>query len=94
MMQFVKRYEDDSVFMDFIHFITDLKILENGIVFRELLKERFENKIYELMGNDDKVLVLKFSSNTHGNIILQYKIGNLAADYKYIYAIIWRKYRR
>lgn len=95
-VRFVGADEDDSVFMDFMQFYNGPEdILENGIVFRELLgRERFENKIYELMGNDDKVLVLKFSSNTHGNIILQYKIGNLAADYKYIYAIIWRKYRR
>jgi hypothetical protein len=71
------------------------KILENGMYFAEIDgKTNFDKYIYEKMGEDDKLLIIKFSSKHHGNIVLQYKIGNLAAQYDYVYALIWRKSRK
>lgn len=71
------------------------KLLENGICFTEINgKTNFDKHIYEKMGEDDKLLIVKFSSKHHGNVILQYKIGNLAAQYDYVYALIWRASRK
>jgi len=72
------------------------RILENGISFIEIDgKTKFEKHIYETMGSeDDKVLIIKFNSKHHGNIILEHKIGNLAAQYEYIYAVVWRVTRK
>lgn len=71
------------------------KLMENGISFTEINgKTNFEKHIYETMGDDDKVLIIKFSSKHHGNIVLQHHIGNLAAMYPYIYAVVWRVSRK
>lgn len=72
------------------------KLLENGISFTEIPgKTNFEKHIYQTMGpDDDKILIIKFSSKHHGNIVLQHRIGQLAAQYEYIYAIVWRKTRK
>ena len=70
-------------------------LLENGISLTDIKGGKDFNKhIYAEMGNDDKVLIVKFDSNKHGNITLQYKIGHLAATFEYIYAIVWRKSRK
>lgn len=72
------------------------KILENGISFTEILgKTDFDRHIYDTMGqDDDKLLIIKFSSKHHGNIILKHRVGNLAAQYSYIYALVWRVTRK
>lgn len=57
-------------------------------------KKDFEKHLYETMGDEDKIVIIKFSSKHHGNIILQHKIGNLAAQYPYIYAVLWRVTRK
>ena len=54
----------------------------------------FEKHIYSSMGSDDKVLIIKFPSSTHGDVILKHKIGNLSYEYSYIYAVVWRKARK
>ena len=72
------------------------KLLENGISFTEIDgKTNFEKHIYNTMGSDDdKLLIIKFSSKHHGNIVLQHRIGNLAAQYSYLYALVWRVTRK
>lgn len=70
-------------------------LLENGVSLTTCKgTSDFNKHVYNEMGNSDKVLVIKFDSNKHGNIILQYRIGHLASTYKYIYAIVWRKTRK
>lgn len=88
--------DDEALFEEFSSIYKGpVEILENGIVFDKLgSRANFEKRIYELMGDEDKVLILKFSSEHHGNIILQHKIGHLAATYPYLYAIVWRKRRK
>ena len=72
-----------------------MELLENGIDISEIdSKTDFNKHIYDKMGHDDKVLIIKFSSKHHGNIILEHRIGNLAAQFEFIYAVIWRKTRK
>lgn len=71
------------------------KLIEHGIRLKEIGRHgKFEEYIFNTMAGDDVLLVLKFSSNHHGNIVLKYRIGHLSVGYKYIYAIIWRKSRK
>lgn len=71
------------------------KILENGLSMVELgRREKFEQCVYNTIGSEDKVGIIKFESQRHGNVVLQYKIGALAAQYEYIYAIVWRTHRK
>lgn len=71
------------------------KILENGITLTDIKPTKdFDKHIYETMMQDDKVVVIKFPSDKHANLILQYKIGGLAASWDYIYAVVWRKTRK
>lgn len=71
------------------------KLMENGINFSEInAKQNFEKHIFEKMGNDDKLLIIKFSSKHHGNIVLQHRVGNLSAHYDYMYALVWRTNRK
>lgn len=71
------------------------KLLENGLSMVELgRREKFEQCVYNTIGSEDKVGIIKFESQRHGNVVLQYKIGALAAQYEYIYAIVWRTHRK
>lgn len=70
-------------------------ITENGIRLVDLPKRaNFDKFVYQSMGNEDKVLILKFDSNTHSNIILEHRLGHLAEEYDYLYAIVWRRTRK
>ena len=71
------------------------RLLENGLNMTELgRREKFEQCVYNAIGSEDKVAIVKFESQRHGNVVLQYKIGALAAQYEFIYAIVWRKHRK
>lgn len=93
---FIGATEDESAFMEFSDvYKGPASILENGIQMVELNgRENFEKKIYETIGNEDKLAILKYESRHFGNIALQHRIGNLVAQYPYIYAVVWRKTRK
>ncbi|MEM4385428.1 MAG: hypothetical protein QXD03_02635 [Candidatus Anstonellales archaeon] len=95
-IRFIGANEDEDALAEFFDIYDgDKKLLENGIKFITInSKSNFNEKVYEAMGDEDKIIIAKFSSNSHGNIILEHKIGHLAMSYKYIYAIIWRKTRK
>lgn len=95
-IEFIATDKDDNMFVELYDVYTGPKILlENGISFTEIPgKVNFDKHVYKTMGLDDKLLIIKFSSKTHANLVLQYKIGNLAAQYEYIYALVWRKTRK
>jgi hypothetical protein len=70
-------------------------LLESGVSFTTIKgPTNFDKHVYNTMGQEDKILIVKFPSNTHGDLILKYKLGYMAASYDYIYAIIWRKVRK
>ena len=94
---FIGADEDDNMLTEFYDIYNGpKKLLENGISFTEIDgKTKFEQHIYNTMGpDDDKVLIIKFSSKHHGNVVLEHRIGNLAAQYDYIYAVVWRVTRK
>ena len=95
-VEFFGANSDEELIEDFWEMYSGPQsILENGVYLSELgSKSNFDKTIYERMGSDDKLLVLKFSSNYHGNVVLKYKIGGLAEQYKYIYAVVWRENRK
>lgn len=71
------------------------KLLENGLALSEInSKTNFENYIYKTMGDDDKILIIKFKSSCHGDVILKYRVGRLAQEFDYIYAVVWRTNRK
>lgn len=94
---FIGADTDDNMLTEFYDIYNGpKKLLENGISFTEIDgKAKFEQHIYNTMGpDDDKVLIIKFSSKHHGNVVLEHRIGNLAAQYNYIYAVVWRVTRK
>lgn len=96
-IQFIGADDDDDAFIEFYDLYKGpSKILENGISFTEIKsKTDFNKHVYDTMGaDDDKVLVIKFSSGSHGDLILKHRIGQLSATYDYIYAIVWRVTRK
>ena len=96
-IRFVGADDDDSAFVEFYDIYNGPeKILQNGISFTEIKsKTDFDKHIFNTMGaNEDKVLIIKFPSKSHGDIILKHKIGQLSASYEYIYAIVWRVTRK
>ena len=50
--------------------------------------------IYDTMSDEDKLLIIKFNTKYHGDIILKHKVGNLAAQYDNLYALVWRVTRK
>lgn len=93
---FIGAEQDDDMLVELWDvFKGPKKLMENGISFTEIDgKRNFEKHIYETMGDEDKLLIIKFSSKHHGNLALQHKIGNLTAQYPYIYALVWRVTRK
>lgn len=100
-IEFIGADDDD----EFITLISDVvnsgeikipkKVLERGLRIREIGgRGKFNNYVYELMEGDDLVLVIKFKSKHHGDVILKHRIGNIAKEYSYIYAVVWRKSRK
>jgi Holliday junction resolvasome RuvABC endonuclease subunit len=71
------------------------KVMNNGILLKEINKRsNFDKCVYEYMGSEDKVVIIKMDTRWFGDVILKYKLGELASTYMYIYAIIWRKTRK
>lgn len=95
-IDFIATDCDENMFVELYDIYKGPKLLlENGISLTEIDgKTNFDKHVYKTMGLDDKLLIVKFSSKTHANLVLQYKIGNLAAQYDYIYALVWRKTRK
>jgi len=90
---------DDDMLQELLDNVSDFKIPEkvmhNGIKIKQIDgRGKFDSKVYENMEDDDLLLVLKFSSKYHGNIILKHRVGHLAAQFPYIYALVWRKSRK
>lgn len=90
--------DDDEVMLQELYdcYNGPRELLSNGINIVNLGNSRqwFDERVYESIGNEDKLAILKFPSNKHGNIILKYKIGPLAATYQTLYAVVWRKTRK
>lgn len=93
---FIGANKDDDMLMEFSDLYNGPEsILQNGVCLLEIDgRQSFTKAIYEEMGDDDKLLIIKFSTKHHGNVILEHKIGNLSAQYDYIYAFIWRVTRK
>lgn len=95
-MTFIGADSDEEMCDEFMEAYTGpKKLLDEGISITSIKGTAdFDKHVYKTMGNDDKILVIKFDSQKHANLILEYKIGSLAAQYDYIYAIVWRKTRK
>lgn len=57
-------------------------------------REDFDQHIYRNMGDDDKILVIEFNSDKHGDIILRHRLGEISMLNSKIYAFVWRKNRK
>lgn len=95
-IRFIGANDDDAMLLEFWEvYDGPERLAEDGIKFTEINgKVNFNKHVYETMGDSDKILIIKFSSKHHGNLILEHKIGNLSAQYDYLYAIVWRKARK
>ena len=93
--QFLSADEDEGLYMNLLRQCEAPKsVIENGISIIELKRtDNFEKIIYRAMGDNDKLLVLKFKSDTHGDIVLEHRLGDMLV-HEYIYAIIWRVGRK
>lgn len=95
-IHFIGAEDEDVMMQEMFDFCKiPIDVLRNGIAIVELPPRcNFEQKIYDLMGQDDKLLILKFPSDRYGDVILKHQIGYLAASFSTLYAIIWRKTRK
>lgn len=95
-VRFIGAYNDDNMLQEFMDIYNGPEsVAQNGIVLADIGRcYSFDKKVYEQMENDDKVLILRYPSDKHANITLQYRVGHLAAVYPFIYAIVWRKNRK
>lgn len=94
--QFIGADDDECALIEFsdIYKGPD-ELLTNGIKMVEITsRNNFEETIYSNMGSDDKILLIKFKSKHHGDVILKYRVGELAESYDYIYVIVWRCIRK
>lgn len=95
-IEFIGADNDDDMCQELLEVYSGpRKLLEEGISFTTIKgTSDFDKHVYKTMGSDDRVLVIKFDSQKHANLILEHRIGALAAQYECIYAIVWRKSRK
>ena len=95
-IEFIGADCDDNMITEFADTYSGPKqIMQNGITLTEINgTTNFDKHVYQSMGSDDKILIVKFSSKHHGNLVLKYRIGHLAANFDYLYAVVWRKARK
>ena len=84
---------------DVLETIDDLNIpsevVKNGVSIISLPSNgNLDKKIYSEMGDEDKVLIFKMSKKTAGNLVLKYRLYDLANMYDNIYGVVWRKNRK
>ena len=97
-IKFIGADNDDEFIEDFIDSKDEFDIPQSLLDKNDLGittiggKGIFNNYVYEEMGDKDSIIILKFSSKHHSNIVLEHRIASVAMR-KYIYAIIWRKSR-
>lgn len=93
---FIGADDDDAALQELVEsYSGPAKLREKSILFTELgNRENFKSKVYSKMGDDDRILFIKFSSKHHGNLIIEYKLGSLSVEYDYIYAAVWRRTRK
>lgn len=94
---FVGGNNDDDALLELSeNFSGPKKLLEKLEVYMTDLgnRESFDKHIYNAMGDDDKILIVKFPSKYHGDVVLKYRIGMLAQQFEYIYAAVWRNSRK
>lgn len=96
VVEFIGAETDDAMLEDFNEVVkAPQKVLENGVKLVDIPNTiLFDNAVYKHMEEEDKILILKFRKDHHGNVILKHRIGQLAAQFPYIYAIVWRKNRK
>lgn len=93
---FIGADNDDLMLLEFSDVYKGPEIvLQNGVNLIEINgRQSFNKAVYEEMGDDDKLLIIKFSTKHHGSTILEHKVGHLAAQYDYLYALVWRVTRK
>lgn len=93
---FIGADSDDIMLTEFSDVYNGPEIvLQNGVSLVEINgRQSFNKVIYEEMGDDDKLLIIKLSTKHHGSTILEHKVGHLAAQYDYLYALVWRVTRK
>ncbi len=96
--EFLAVDNDDNMISE-LHYMDNIpkEVMSNGIRLVELKNRstNFENTIYNEMGDEDKLLVIRFNPRYYGNILLKYQIGYLVEDGENrIYAFAWRKNRK
>ena len=93
--EFIGADVDDGCLQQLYDYKVPDKVFNNGIKMIEIKgKNNFNKSVYEAMGSDDKLLIVKFPSDTHSDIILNYNLGAMSVQFDYIYALIWRKTRK
>lgn len=69
-------------------------IIENGATVCTLQRgEVFDQKVYDNMAGEDKLLIVEFMPSRAGNIVLRHKLSHIN-HFNFIYAVIWRKSRK
>lgn len=56
--------------------------------------QRLDDMVCQTIGDSDTVQIIRLPSSKCGNISLQYKLGSLTSEYKYLYMVVWRKFRK
>lgn len=88
--------DDDECLSDLLEMYNGPdRLLEEGVNIVEVKdKCKLEDEVYRAIGEEDIVAIIKMNAKGHGNVVLKYRLGNLASDFKYIYALVWRTARK
>ena len=95
-IDFLALDDDIEVFETFMdNYRGPISVAENGISLVTVDKRAdFDKAVFKAMGEEDKVLILKFPNGSHNDLILKHRVGELIGMSDYIYAIVWRATRK
>lgn len=94
-IEFIGAFDIESAIEEISYMDIPKSVKENGLSIITLPSNGdLDKKIYTEMGEDDMVLLFQFSKKTAGNIILKYRLHDLASRFDNIYGVVWRQNRK
>lgn len=94
-IEFIGAFDIEDAFEEISNMNIPDEVIRNGAEIMRLPSNgNIEKKIYETMGQEDKLLVFEFTAKNGGNLILKYRLRELADESEKMYGVVWREKRK
>lgn len=94
-IEFIGAFDIESAIEEINYMSIPSEVKNNGLKIVSMPSNGdFDKKVYTEMGEEDMLLMFEFSKKTAGNIILKYRLYDIASRFDNLYAVVWRQNRK